>query len=205
MCVCCVICWRSLCWKIPIKSPFDLRNIFWFTFYSGRKNRKSKFLLGNLQLPPRQMRKIRKLLTLPKKSPFSVGNVWDSAKFGAMCLYLNTYTLEMFQEWIVQDLRLCYTRVGGEVLDERVEISGIRDADHMRTIFKRLQAFCSKLRSAKVRKSGSKPKRFASGRMPENLRGRRFIGPTFQPAVHCPWQISNPTRPHRVAGPQWAG
>ena len=58
-----------------------------------------------------------------------------------MCFRLNTYTLEMFQEWIVQDLRLCYTRVGGEVLDERVQIRGIRDAEHMRTIFKRLKAF----------------------------------------------------------------
>ena len=65
-----VICWRSLAGKFPLNH--HLRNSFWFTFYSGRKVAKSRFLLGNLQLPPRQMRKIRKLLTLPKeKSIFS--------------------------------------------------------------------------------------------------------------------------------------
>ena len=59
----------------------------------------------------------------------------------------------MLQEWIVQDLRLCYTRVGGEVLDEQVEIPGIRDADHMRTIFKRLQAFAQSCDPQKCEKA----------------------------------------------------
>ena len=156
----------------------------------------------------------------------------------------------MFQEWIVQDLRLCYTIVGGEVLDEQVEIPGIRDADHMRTIFKRLQAFCSKLRSAKVLKrfqaeevaqqnafipfllrscltlafgastcfiansafactvSFHLPSAVMAATGQDQTTGMYAAAPgiavepeysldraTFQPAVHCPWQISDPTRP----------
>ena len=73
----------------------------------------------------------------------------------------------MFQEWIVQDLRLCYTIVGGEVLDERVEIPGIRDADHMRTIFKRLKAFLLKVAIRKSAKKRFRAKEVASGRMPD--------------------------------------
>lgn len=150
--------------------------------------------MGNLQLPPRQMRKIRKLLTWPqKKKVFSVGNVWDSTKFGAMCFRLNTYTLEMFQEWIVQDLRLCYTRVGGEVLDEQVEIPGIRDADHMRTIFKRLQAFAQSCEAKVLKRFGAK----------EVAQQNAFIFEAEDSLDPLSNQLSNNTqsRPHRVAGP----
>ena len=92
-------------------------------------------MVGKLAVAPSSNEKDSKTPDMAPKEKKTVGNVWDSTKFGAMCFRLNTYTLEMFQEWIVQDLRLCYTRVGGEVLDERVQIRGIRDADHMRTIF----------------------------------------------------------------------
>ena len=61
---------------------------------------------------------------------------------------------------------------------------------------------CSKLRSAKVRKSGlSQPKRSHS-RMPSSSRPNNSLDPaTFQPAVHVRWQISDPTRPPTESWP----
>ena len=54
-------------------------------------------------------------------------------------------TADLYRQQKDEDLRLCYTIVGGEVLDERVQIRGIRDADNMKTIFKRQEGHLLKV------------------------------------------------------------
>ena len=112
--LCCfVICWRSFAGEFLLNH--HLRNIFWFTFYSGRKVAKSRFLLGNLQLPPRQMRKIRKLLTLPKEK-----SIFSRECLGFHKVWCDVFSSKYLDPWNVSGMDstrsetvLHYSRWGG--------------------------------------------------------------------------------------------